>query len=105
MLLFTLLITPALSADERDIIKSAYGFYTECHDKVGPTSEPCFYYLVGLIDAVVQFDSPASMPAHTTRYQLITIVMKYMADHPQELDQPPAFIVGKAINSAYPKAR
>jgi hypothetical protein len=70
MLLLALLITPALAAVDNDIsalgpdphnmMKSAFDFYVECHGKINPTSEPCFYYLTGLIDSAVQFDCPGT---------------------------------------------
>jgi len=65
-------------------------------------------YVMGVLDtgeALTErwvFEKRFCKPDHVDRHQLLVLVRKYMADHPEQMDFAAAGIVYDALTQAYP---
>ena len=73
----------------------------------------CIGYIQGVLDTITRWDAmtqqnkavgPSICMPHegVNSNQAVPIVVKYMNDHPEELDKPPVFITMAAMAQAYP---
>jgi hypothetical protein len=70
----------------------------------------CWYYFSAVQDLATLADETATpyirfcLPEESTLIQLIRVFVKYAADHPQALHQPPGQLWFRAFLNAYPCA-
>jgi hypothetical protein len=67
-------------------------------------TENCDAYLSGVADAYAEVGRPGGIciPIPVTGVQLRLVVVKYMHDHPQELEQPGGVLTSHALTAAFP---
>jgi Rap1a immunity proteins len=61
----------------------------------------CMGYVTGVVDA--QDRSLYDVPTGTTMRQILDIVYKYLADHPESRDFGAAFLIAQAMRKTYGK--
>jgi hypothetical protein len=64
-------------------------------------------YCVGVVHGVwdvMQYAGDITVPEGTTREQSVRVVIKYLQDHPEDLDQRDTYLIVKAFRKAFPKA-
>jgi len=77
------------------------------HGEYSDAAIPCVAFLTGVLDgfSIYSVDSHVqlySLPKEVTVAQVEKIVVKYMNDHPKELNVPTAGLVLWALQDAYP---
>jgi hypothetical protein len=107
--LLAALASPCLAQDT--IGSSAYKYYTVCSAPTGLNDALCVNYSVGLFNGLQVFNDFYyeqtgrdfySLPDNVTYGQMMLIVLKYMADNPQRLNERTAALAGTALMKAYP---
>lgn len=69
----------------------------------------CWYYFSAFQDIAILVDArtnlpfvPYCVPEEATLTQIIRIFVKFMADHPEKLHEPPGSLVFEALSKSWP---
>jgi len=114
--LLAALASPCLAEDDIDIMDSAFEYYSQCSSTATPNHTDvqvvkCQSYSAGLLDGIGMANVTACQatghyaylePHHTQYGQQMMVVIKYMADHPTELNQQTSVVFAHALKNAYP---
>jgi hypothetical protein len=73
-----------------------------CSKSQGMQLDPCASYILGVADTL-QIDRVTCRPqSDAATLQTLTIVRRYLNDHPERWDRHPAFLVRDALKGAFP---
>jgi hypothetical protein len=109
-----LLLTVAIASESRAQWLTGNDLERMCNTDAQNLADPqnlfaameCLGYVSGVADAVDQENAPAGVPAcfatKITRKQLMAVVKKYLADHPDQWQHPAFRLAAAAIVEAFP---
>lgn len=119
VLVFSLLAIPARPADKDDVVGFGNSFYDHCAsaetllDK-GNSSDAetlhgmfCLGFAEGLTMGIMAADGAHGQhtfcePDNVTNLQIVRIVRKYIADHPEKAHEVTAVLAVEALSRAFP---